>query len=36
MKEPGKSIPHPFRKLVEEAEGITNKVRSCERSDATI
>lgn len=25
MKEPGKSIPHPFRKLVEEAEGITSR-----------
>lgn len=25
MKEPGKSIPHPFRKLVEEAEGITRR-----------
>lgn len=24
-KEPGKSIPHPFRKLVEEAEGITGR-----------
>jgi len=25
LKEPGKSIPHPFRKLVEEAEGITRR-----------
>ena len=25
MKEPGKSIPHPLRKLVEEAEGITRR-----------
>jgi hypothetical protein len=24
-KEPGKSIPHPFRKLVEEAEGLTTR-----------
>jgi hypothetical protein len=24
-KEPGKSIPHPFRKMVEEAEGVTSR-----------